>query len=420
MDAASLKIPTGLPRVAPVATPVPIPPAPAAADDRKAAEPMGQPQPFQERFWTQFQDASFGVALLDGKGVLRASNPVLSEMLGYSGDELYGMPLVDLAHPMDRKRDTRLLQELQAGDSMGTVLETRLLRKTGALVWAKLSLHLMRDRAGAAEAILVIAEDLSSGWEAAEALHRLSTTDELTGLFNRRGFHLLAELQWRIARRKQRELLLLYIDVDGLKQVNDRLGHAAGDQLLRETADVLRHICRDTDVVARIGGDEFVILAVEAVEDSVGIFRERLQRAVRDRNAVPGRDFFISVSLGAAYFGPNDQQTIEEMLREADRRMYDRKRGRVGGSVAPSAEPVPLVRPGPPPAGEAAPPAATGEDRVRQLTSALEEIVSLALSTAEYRDRLVQMHRRAIAALSAVTETPASVGDEDEGSEIGS
>jgi diguanylate cyclase (GGDEF)-like protein/PAS domain S-box-containing protein len=377
--------------------------ASAAATPRAdpVALPMRQPLRVQERFWSLFRDAELGVALLDPAGQVRVGNRAFCDLLGYSADELAGMLLTDLSHPMDRKRDGRTVAEVEEGEVGSVTTETRLLCKSGALVWVKLCFHRVRAEADEPDGIVVIVEDLSSGWEAAEALHRLSTTDELTGLLNRRGFHLLAEQQWRIARRKNRELVLLYLDVDGLKQVNDRFGHAAGDDLLRETADILRHLCRDTDVVARLGGDEFVILAVEAMEESVAIFRERIQRVLRERNRHPGRVYELSLSLGAAHFGPDEQLSLEELLREADNRMYARKQDsqRIGLDLAPSTHPTtPSAAPAPPPAPVPAPLAAAS--REQRLTAALQEIVDLALGEGAHAERIARMHRRAVAALT--------------------
>jgi diguanylate cyclase (GGDEF)-like protein/PAS domain S-box-containing protein len=354
--------------------------------------------PVQERFWSNFRDATLGVALLDLTGQIRVGNEAFSKLLGYTADELPGMLLVDLSHPMDRSRDGRLLAGMAEGGAGSVSAETRFLCKTGALVWVKLCLHRMPDVAGGPEMVVAIVEDLSSGWEAAETLHRLSTTDELTGLLNRRGFHLFAEQQWRIARRKARELVLLYIDVDGLKSVNDRLGHSVGDDLLRETADILRHLCRDTDVVARIGGDEFVILAVEAMVESVALFRTRIDRVLAERNNRPGRAFEISLSLGAAHFGPETQLTVEALLSEADSRMYACKQGKGAPVEAPS-------RSAPRAAAVTSAPAsispALPATRVQHLTAALREIVEIALGDAAHAERIARIHRCAVAALVA-------------------
>jgi diguanylate cyclase (GGDEF)-like protein/PAS domain S-box-containing protein len=347
-----------------------------------------------ERFWTSFRDAPLGAALLDADGVVWAANPALGRLLGYGADELTGVGLAELAHPMDRVRDQRRVAEA-AGGAGESADQTRLVHKSGRLSTVQLSIFRLGDRSGATEWLLAVVEDRSGQRTAEDTLHRLSTTDELTGLFNRRGFQLLAELQWRIARRTHRHLLLLYLDVDGLKRVNDELGHAVGDDLLVEAAEVLRGICRDSDVVARVGGDEFVVLAVEAEAASFAIFRQRLARAIRERSGRPGRRYPLSMSVGAAHYGPEAPHTIEEMLAEADARMYDEKRGRSSAPAAPAAPRIAAD-------GAQAPSvvAACGRGPEEELTAALEEVAALALANASYEERLVRIHRRAVTALT--------------------
>jgi diguanylate cyclase (GGDEF)-like protein/PAS domain S-box-containing protein len=327
--------------------------------------------------------------------MIRGANPALGRLLGYAVEELEGVGLVELAHPMDRGRDQRMLEEVTSGVAAEASHQTRLVHKSGRLRSVQLAVFRLCDREGGTEWLLAVLEDRSDHREAEDTLHRLSTTDELTGLFNRRGFQLLAELQWRIARRNHRHLLLLFVDVDGLKRVNDELGHAAGDELLLEVADVLRGICRDSDVVARVGGDEFVVLAVEAEKASFEIFRHRLDRAIRERGMQEGRRYPLSMSVGMAHFGPEAPHTIEEMLAEADDRMYQEKRSRTTGTSPREPEhrerdlELPAVVPVPRP-----------RSAEENLSAALEEVAALALANASYEERLVRIHRCAVTALT--------------------
>jgi len=155
----------------------------------------------------------------------------------------------------------------------------------------------------------------------------LSLSDDLTGLYNRRGLFALGEHTMRIARRRARRLGIIYIDVDGLKSINDRFGHAQGDEALRLVADVMRASIRESDVVGRVGGDEFVILA----EDDTGVTQDlvaRLRRRLELANAKTGRPFRLSLSIGAVDWEPGEQATLQELIERADQRMYDDKRAR--------------------------------------------------------------------------------------------
>ena len=160
-----------------------------------------------------------------------------------------------------------------------------------------------------------------------EQLRMLSLTDELTGLYNRRGLFALGEHTLRIARRRARGLGVIYVDVDGLKAINDRFGHAQGDEALRTVADAIRASTRESDVAGRVGGDEFVIL----VEDEPAVtadLLQRLRRRVERANAKGGRSYQLSLSLGAVDWEPGDRATLQELIERADQRMFDDKRAR--------------------------------------------------------------------------------------------
>jgi diguanylate cyclase (GGDEF)-like protein len=160
------------------------------------------------------------------------------------------------------------------------------------------------------------------------AIEALSLTDELTGLCNRRGFLEQARRQIKILRRQRRPALLFFADVDGLKQINDQLGHETGDAAIREAADVLRQSFRDTDVLARLGGDEFVVMVAE-VDRVVGArILDRIEANLRRRNALPERSFPIAMSVGLSAYDPEEPLPLDELLARADSEMYQQKQRR--------------------------------------------------------------------------------------------
>jgi diguanylate cyclase (GGDEF)-like protein len=158
-------------------------------------------------------------------------------------------------------------------------------------------------------------------------LSNLALKDELTGLYNRRGFLSLADRQLKLARRSDRSLLLFFIDLDGLKEINDVFGHAEGDAALRWTAEALEATFRDSDLVARFGGDEFAALAIEASRQSEASIRERLTDYLNSQGP-KDTHYKVSVSLGTARFDPWHPVSIRELIAEADRAMYQQKRRR--------------------------------------------------------------------------------------------
>lgn len=161
-----------------------------------------------------------------------------------------------------------------------------------------------------------------------ERLHDISLHDELTGLYNRRGFFTLAEHLLKTAKRQQAGLLMLYSDLDGLKGINDVLGHQKGDRALIDTANILKETFRGSDIIARIGGDEFVVIPIETTGDNLEIVINRLQTAVEMDNAKSKREYKLSISIGTAYFDPLSPCTIDELLSQADRLMYEQKRSK--------------------------------------------------------------------------------------------
>ena len=157
---------------------------------------------------------------------------------------------------------------------------------------------------------------------------RLATTDSLTGLSNRRGFRLLARQAVAFCRRNQQPVTLVLIDMDGFKAINDTLGHDVGDDALREFSQLMLDTFRDSDVVARMGGDEFGALLSGADAEQAERAVTRLREAVGARNAIPGRAYELAFSAGVAPCALEVENCVDRGMRRADERMYARKRER--------------------------------------------------------------------------------------------
>ncbi len=157
-------------------------------------------------------------------------------------------------------------------------------------------------------------------------LEQMALTDELTGLRNRRGFLLLAEQGWRMARRTHAKCLLVFVDLDGLKHVNDTQGHPAGDGLIVDAAKVLTSVFRESDIIGRVGGDEFAVLSLLDKNDSAAAVGKRLQKKLDDFNEQAGRAFHLSMSFGIEELTGAADVSLEDLLSRADRAMYGQKR----------------------------------------------------------------------------------------------
>jgi diguanylate cyclase (GGDEF)-like protein len=163
-----------------------------------------------------------------------------------------------------------------------------------------------------------------------EELLSLSITDPLTGLHNRRGFLSLAGQQIKLSDRNKRGVQLYFADLDGLKWINDALGHEEGDKALIETATVFKETFRTSDIVARLGGDEFAALAIDTTEVNSQIFTARLQNLIDTRNNLRNRRYRLSVSVGYSYYNPERPCSIDELMASADKLMYEQKQNRKG------------------------------------------------------------------------------------------
>ena len=161
--------------------------------------------------------------------------------------------------------------------------------------------------------------------EMKDQLQSLSLTDDLTALNNRRGFMHLAEDRLKLARREEEKLLLIFADLDGLKRINDNYGHAAGSRMIEAAADLLRDSFRQSDVIARWGGDEFVVLLGKAAGDKEELIMERVDGKIADFNAASGWPYELSISFGMVTIDVEGGRPFDEMILEADKAMYENK-----------------------------------------------------------------------------------------------
>ncbi|MBF0252762.1 MAG: GGDEF domain-containing protein [Candidatus Omnitrophica bacterium] len=157
----------------------------------------------------------------------------------------------------------------------------------------------------------------------------LALIDELTGLYNRRGFLLYANHLLALSKRTKRGLMLIYADLDGLKQINDDFGHEGGDKAIMCVAKVLKDTFRGSDVIGRMGGDEYAILALDAKEESLDMLRNRLNENLKLSECNSNSKYELAVSLGIIFYNPEKPKTIEDLLTKADTLMYEEKNSKV-------------------------------------------------------------------------------------------
>jgi diguanylate cyclase (GGDEF)-like protein len=221
-------------------------------------------------------------------------------------------------------RAAQITHELPSGEPLPLLLEYQPVFDTAG----QIALHLfVLHRELALEQALGQIEVLE---REIERLRALSLIDDLTGVLNRRGFVIHAEQCIRVANRNGEHLSVLFIDVDGLKRVNDLHGHAAGDRLIRESAALLRHILRESDIIGRVGGDEFAVVALGCTPQRLPELLARIRTQVESHNAEPGCPSSVSLSVGSVVYDPSAPEPMEALLARADAEMYARKRAKRG------------------------------------------------------------------------------------------
>jgi diguanylate cyclase (GGDEF)-like protein/PAS domain S-box-containing protein len=280
----------------------------------------------EERYRLVFENATDMISLhsLDDLRYLYV-NPAIRGNLGYTEEELVGTTAFRWVHPDDRDVLRARLSEAMA-TGQGSV-EFRYRQKSGAYVWLEATGRTVLDERGERVALL-ISRDITDRVLRREELRALSLADPLTHLNNRRGFFHLAEQQLKVSNRTRSTMLLFFTDVDNMKWINDNLGHKEGDLALIETGNVLKEAFRESDIVGRVGGDEFAVLALQAKREESNEILARLQRRLDARNAQPDRRYRLSLSVGIACYEPEEPLPLEELMARADALMYENKRAK--------------------------------------------------------------------------------------------
>jgi len=276
-------------------------------------------------FAALFESAPEAIAILDERDHIIRINGQFTRMFGYGEDECVGRNINDLIVPPELVDEaTTLTTRVAAGEKLRA--ESLRRRKDGQTIWVGIAATPfgVADQPGRVYAMY---HDISARKRAEDELKSLLLHDELTGLPNRRAFITLSEQALKLASRLERDVLMIFIDVDHLKIINDTYGHLAGDRALIDTARVLRESCREADIIARLGGDEFVALLTVDSGQTAEIVCDRIKARVATQNEELGREFTLSLSVGATRARAEGTQ-LADLLALADTALYEQKRGR--------------------------------------------------------------------------------------------
>jgi diguanylate cyclase (GGDEF)-like protein/PAS domain S-box-containing protein len=294
---------------------------------------MGLLKASEQKFRTVAEAALDGMVVVDSAGIIRYWNPAAERILGYSSQEAVGYSIHKMMAPARYQADAAIglnrFRRAGGGPFIGTTRECAALRKDGVEIPIELSVASMQMQ-GSWSAIGIV-RDISARKEAERRIVWLASHDSLTGLPNRGAF--VSEIEQAIARyrRSGERFAVFYLDLDHFKEVNDTLGHAAGDLLLKSVAGRLRSTIRDTDTVARFGGDEFAILATNLVHPSdAGILASKLVEAIAKPFSIDGTELHSGTSIGIATCDHDDTEA-ETLLGHADAALYRAKSEERGG-----------------------------------------------------------------------------------------
>ena len=282
------------------------------------------------------------ISITDAEGRLLYASPSHEKVIGYTPAELVGRSALEIIHPEDVETAAEAIRE---GFLEGRVFrsELRVSHKDGRWITVEGVGTAIRDEQGNPVMLQANMRDVTDRKRAEEEIAYLAYHDKLTGLPNRAMFEELAEMAIVRARRQDFAVAVLYIDLDNFKMVNDSLGHAAGDELLKQVAERLKEVSRASDVVTRLAGDEFLLLLTDLQRDIDGSIvgadnaaliaetvATRAHEALAERFVLGDSEFYLSASIGISIF-PLDAEDARTLVRNADAAMYRSKNAGPGG-----------------------------------------------------------------------------------------
>jgi diguanylate cyclase (GGDEF)-like protein/PAS domain S-box-containing protein len=276
----------------------------------------------EDRFRTIFEKAPIGIGIFNtNNGSIYQINPKFAEIVGRTTEELTKMDWQSYSHPGEIQENLDKLEQLKSKKITSFSMNKRYIKPDGSLVWVNMMIVPFKAET-ISDMHLCMIEDITEKKQKEEEILYLSYHDSLTGLYNRTFF----EEEKRLFDASRRlPMSVVMGDVNGLKLINDSFGHSAGDSLLREIGTVLKETCRAEDILARIGGDEFVIMLYNTGEAGAERLCQRIYKACKAYEKKRDKQtFYLSISLGHATKTTNDL-SVDDLLREAEHMLYRKK-----------------------------------------------------------------------------------------------
>ncbi len=264
----------------------------------------------------------------DGNGIVNVFNAAAEKLLGFSASEVVGKKSVaEIYLSLEHARDIKRLMFSEDFGPVGTVegYEAQLLCSDGESIPVRLSATIVDESEGSSIGFF---HDLTERQNLEKQLHKLSVTDELTGLFNQRHFYKVMAKEIERAKRYEHPLSIICFDLDNFKKINDSLGHLEGDRVLRMVGDVLGETLRSCDVAVRYGGDEFMVLLPETHLKDAARTSERLRSMFNKKcpfSIDNAADSIVTVSMSLGVTETDGTENTDQIVQRADLAMYESK-----------------------------------------------------------------------------------------------
>jgi len=257
-------------------------------------------------------------------------NPEAIRITGYAQEELEGLKLLDIVHPDDTHDVIRSVRKILHQQDQGNEYIYRIVSRQGKIHWIEARVSLLEKNN---PRFLLSVIDITARKNAEEKLKEYATLDELTGVYNRRVGISILEQQMHHTKRERNAFTICFVDVNGLKQVNDTWGHDEGDALLRNVVEVIQAKLRRGDILCRLGGDEFLMLFKNCNVENASRIWDRIEQKIEIMNSTSGKPYDISVSYGLLEYNHTMEITVNELINMADQKMYiDKKKRRATGT----------------------------------------------------------------------------------------
>ncbi|MHC1692293.1 MAG: diguanylate cyclase [Sphaerochaetaceae bacterium] len=286
----------------------------------------GRQRQIEEKYRTLMELSPYAITIFSSEGRYVSGN-IESRKLYCIPNEEYpvGRYFLDFIVPEDWEKASAYYRQLLAE---GEILnrEIRLRCADNTVVVSEISAKYIKGPSKQEDMIILYSQDITARKTSEETIRSLSVTDELTGLLNRRGFMIAAEQELKHADRMKQSMALIFFDMDNMKLINDTFGHAEGDDALKSAASIIRSTFRESDIVARWGGDEFVVLALDVPQGAIHILLERFNSHLAQARTRDHTPYDLSMAAGTVMYDPDSPVELKTLVGLADEAMYSNKK----------------------------------------------------------------------------------------------